>query len=81
MGCLVLRWLRPDLVDDEDWVSVPADPALQVGTADGELSGQFLQGNILQQGSGKADISTLGGFLEVENLNQGNRGEHEYQCQ
>lgn len=31
-----------DLVDDKDSVSVDADPALEMGAADRELSGQFL---------------------------------------
>ena len=41
-----------DLVDDKDGVSVDADPALEVGAADRELSGQFLLWNIVQQGPG-----------------------------
>ena len=71
-----------DLVDDEDSLGVGGDPALQVGAADGQLAGQLLLGNILQEGPGETTgVNTRGGFLEIENLHQRNRGEHEYHCQ
>ena len=56
-------------------MGVPANPALQVGAADGELSGQGNDGNIVQQGSMEAPIVRLGGFLKVENLEEINRRE------
>ena len=54
-------------------MSVPADPALQVGAADSHLAGQLLGGNIVQQAPGKTDISTL--QVEVEHFHQAYRGE------
>ena len=49
---LDLCWPSLDLVDDKDSFGIGTDSALQVGAADGELSGQFLLGNILQKGPG-----------------------------
>ena len=64
---LALCWPSPDLVDDEDSVGVPANPALQVRAANSELPGQSLLGNIFQQCSMEVPIVRLGGFVVVEN--------------